>query len=154
MIDLADDFRDLLIELADAGAEFLVVGGYAVSFHGHVRATKDLDVFIRATPDNAARVYEALASFGAPIEAFDVQAADFSTYDGVLQIGVPPVRIDVLNRISGVTFEQAADGSSTFTLDGRTVPVIGRDALVTNKLASARPQDLADVAALEALKDT
>jgi hypothetical protein len=90
MIRLYDDFRDLLVELADAKAEFVVLGGHAVGFHGHPRATKDLDVLVRATDENAARVYRALARFGAPIHSFDVAEADFATYDGVLQIGLPP----------------------------------------------------------------
>ena len=84
VIDLPDDFRDLLVELHEAGAAFVVVGGHAVAFHGHPRATKDLDVLVRADPRNAARVYHALAAFGAPLEAFEVSAADFATYDGVL----------------------------------------------------------------------
>jgi hypothetical protein len=112
MIELPEDFRDLLIELADAGAEFVVIGGHAVAFHGHPRATKDLDVLVRATPANAVRVFRALASFGAPLQAFDVDERDFSTYEGVLQIGVPPRRIDILNRADGISFDEAT-GSAT-----------------------------------------
>jgi len=97
VIDLPDDFRDLLIELADADADFVIVGGYAVAFHGHPRATKDLDVFVRPSPHNAAHVYRALAAFGAPLDSFEVAEADFTSYDGVLQIGVAPLRIDMLN---------------------------------------------------------
>ena len=91
MMDLHDDFRDLLIELADASADFVVLGGHAVAFHGHPRATKDLDILVRSTRDNAARVYHALAEFGAPLQAFEVSEADFATYGGVLQIGAIPV---------------------------------------------------------------
>jgi predicted nucleotidyltransferase len=149
VIELPEDFRDLLCELADAGAEFAVVGGHAVAYHGHVRATKDLDVLIRAHPDNARRVYRALAAFGAPIKAFEVSAEDFTTYDGVLQIGVPPFRIDVLNRIAGVTFDEVTASGDAFELDGRRIPVIGREALLANKQAAGRPQDMADVAALQ-----
>jgi hypothetical protein len=68
LIELPDDFRDLLLELADAGAEFVLVGGHAVAFHGHPRATKDMDILIRADKSNAERVYVALAAFGAPLE--------------------------------------------------------------------------------------
>ena len=74
------DFRDLLVELSDAKAEFVVVGGYAVAFHGHPRATKDLDVLVRPTPSNAARVYAALAAFGAPLNSFEVSVEDFADY--------------------------------------------------------------------------
>ena len=149
MIELPDDFRDLLIELADAGAEFAVVGGHAVAFHGHTRATKDLDVLVRPTVENAARVYRALAAFGAPLQAFEVQAADFCAYDGVLQIGVAPFRIDILNRATGIDFDEAALSGASFELEGRRIPVIGRDALLKNKRAAGRAQDLADVEALE-----
>jgi hypothetical protein len=148
VIELPDDFRDFLCELVDAGAEFVVVGGHAVAYHGHVRATKDLDVLVRAAPANAERVYRALAAFGAPLEAFEVSAADFAAYNGVLQMGVPPFRIDVLNRIAGVSFEEATASGEGFELDDRHIPVIGRDALLANKRAAGRPQDLADVAAL------
>jgi hypothetical protein len=149
VIELPNDFRDILLELADALAEFVVVGGHAVAFHGHPRATKDLDVLVRATPANAQRVYRALAAFGAPLDDFDVQAGDFSSYDGVLQIGTPPRRIDILNRIEGTSFEEAAASGDGFELEGRRIPVIGRDALIRNKRSVGREQDLADVAALE-----
>lgn len=148
MIELLPDFRDLLVELARARADFVVVGGHAVAFHGHPRATKDLDVLLRATPDNAERVYRALAAFGAPIEAFDVRVEDFHTYDGVLQIGIAPVRIDLINRIEAVTFDEAIADGCSFDLDGERIPVIGHDALVRNKTAVGREQDLADVVAL------
>ena len=138
MIELPDDFRDLLIELSDARAHFVVVGGHAVAFHGHPRSTKDLDVFIRAQPDNAERVYRALAAFGAPLDTFDVNAKDFATYDGVLQIGLPPRRIDILNRIDGVTFDEAISENANFVLDGRNIPVIGRVALIKNKRSAGR----------------
>lgn len=151
MIDLPPDFRDLLIELHDAGAEFVVLGGHAVAYHGHPRATKDLDVLVRASTANAARVYRALASFGAPLRLFEVGEADFATYDGVLQIGLPPRRIDILNRADGITFDEAATGAEAFEVEGRRIPVIGLTALLKNKRAAAREQDLADVKALEAI---
>ena len=148
MIELPDDFRDLLIELADAGADFVLVGGHAVAFHGHPRATKDMDVLIRASTGNADLVYRALANFGAPLAAFEVQAADFATYDGVLQIGLPPRRVDILNRADGITFDEAIAEGACLTLDGRTIPVIGRAALLKNKRAAGRAQDVADVEAI------
>jgi hypothetical protein len=151
VIGLPEDFRDLLIELHDAAAEFVVLDGHAVAFHGHPRATKYLDVLVRATASNAARVYRALASFGAPLRSFDVAEADFATYDGILQVGLPPRRIDILNRADGITFDEATAAHASFDLEGRSIPVIGLDALLKNKRTAARPQDLADVAALEAL---
>jgi hypothetical protein len=150
--ELPDDFRDLLLALHDAGAAFVVVGGHAVAFHGHPRATKDLDVLVRPDRANAKLVYRALAAFGAPLSAFDVGEADFATYDGVLQMGVSPLRIDILNRAGGITFDEAVAAGDTFDLEGRAIPVIGRAALLKNKRAVARVQDLADVQALERIK--
>jgi predicted nucleotidyltransferase len=151
VIDLPDDFRDLIIELHDAGAEFVVLGGHAVAYHGHPRATKDLDVLVRASPENAGRVYRALAAFGAPLGLFEVGEADFATYEGVLQIGLPPRRIDILNRADGITFDDAIAGNESFDVEGRRIPVIGLEALLKNKRAAAREQDLADVKALEGI---
>lgn len=151
MTELPSDFRDLLVELADADADFVIVGGQAVAFHGHPRATKDLDIFVRPTPDNAARVYAALAAFGAPLAAFDVAEADFADYGGVLQIGVAPIRIDIINGIAGVSFDEAVASGDAIELEGRRIPVIGLKALIANKLAAGRPQDVADVDALSNL---
>ena len=151
MTELPEDFRDLLVELADAGADFVVLGGHAVGFHGHPRATKDLDVLVRADADNAAKVYRALATFGAPLSSFEVRQDDFATYDGILQIGLPPRRIDILNRAAGITFDAAIASGDAFEIDGRRIPVIGLEALIRNKRAAGREQDLADVAALQAI---
>ncbi len=153
MIDLPEDFRDLLIELHDARAEFVVLGGHAVAYHGHPRATKDLDVLVRASPENAARVYRALAAFGAPLDLFEVREADFAAYEGVLQIGLPPRRIDIRNRADGITFDEATAESGSFEVEGRVIPVIGLTALLKNKRAAAREQDIADVKALEGIKE-
>ena len=147
-MDLPDDFRDLLLELCDAGAEFVLIGGHAVAFHGHPRATADMDILVRSTPDNATRVFQALAAFGAPLAAFEVGVEDFTTCDGVLQIGLPPRRIDVLNRAAGITFDEAVRDGVGFDLEGRHIPVIGREALLDNKRAAGRAKDLADVEAL------
>jgi hypothetical protein len=153
LIELVQDFQDLLIELADAGAEFVVVGGYAVAYHGHVRATKDLDVLVRANSENAKKVYGALSEFGAPLQSFEVTADDFSTYSGVLQIGLPPRRIDIINRASGITFEEARSEGMSFELEGRRIPVIGLQALLKNKLAAGRDQDLVDARVLSEAKN-
>lgn len=149
MIELPDDFKDVLVELYDAEADFVVIGGYAVAYHGYPRATKDIDILVRPEPNNAERVYRALAAFGAPLATFEVTAADFATYDGVLQIGLPPVRVDLLNRAAGIDFDEAIADAGSFELEGRSIPVIGLRALLKNKRAAGRPQDLTDVAALE-----
>ena len=149
-MDLPDDFRDLLVCLDEEGAEVAIVGGYAVAHHGHLRATKDLDVLIRPTSENAGRVYRALAAFGAPLAAFEVSGADFANYEGVLQIGVPPLRIDIINRIS-VPFDEVIADGDRLDVAGHAIPVIGLDALLRSKLAAGRPQDIADVDALRRL---
>jgi hypothetical protein len=152
VIELPDDFRDLLVELHDAGAAFVVLGGHAVAFHGHPRATKDLDVLVRADAANAKLVYFALAQFGAPLQTFQVSEHDFATYDGVLQIGLPPRRIDILNRADGISFDEAIADGASFELEGRRIPIIGRAALLENKRAAGRAQDLADIKALELIR--
>jgi predicted nucleotidyltransferase len=151
---IPDDFRDLLVELVDAGARFLVVGGYAVAVHGHPRATKDIDVWVEPTTANAGRVYAALARFGAPVSQFEISAGDFEAYDGVLQLGVAPVRIDILTRIGGVEFAETWEERTEIEVEGRKVPVLGLRALIKNKRFAGRAQDLADVEALERLHFT
>jgi len=141
------DFRDLFAALSAAGAEHLLVGGYALAFHSAPRFTKDLDVWVNPTPANAARVIAALRSFGAPLG--DLGEADLATPGIVFQIGVPPNRIDVLTAIDGVEFAEAWPERAETTYGDVPVPVIGRRHLVQNKRASGRPQDIVDADALE-----
>ncbi len=142
------DFAEMLAELHAAGADFLVVGAHALAAHGRPRATGDLDIWVRSTPENARRVYAALQRFGAPLE--DLTLADLATPDVVYQIGVPPARIDILTSISGVTFEEGWASRITTAVGELEVPVIGRDRLIQNKRAAGRPRDLADLADLGA----
>lgn len=144
------DFRDLLSAFRDAEARFLVVGGYAVGIHGRPRATKDLDVWVEANATNAPHVMRALTAFGAPL--FGLTVDDFTKPGIVLQIGLPPNRIDVITKISGVSFKRAWPRRVEASFDKDLVcPVIGLEDLLVNKRASGRPQDLADVDALERL---
>lgn len=136
------DYRDLFAELNAAEADYLVVGALALAAHGHVRATRDLDVWIRSTPENAERVYAALASFGAPLKDLTVQ--DLATPDLVVQIGVAPVRIDIITSIDGVSFDEAWPTRVSSTYADQPVHVISRRHLIRNKKASGRLQDLAD----------
>ncbi|HEX9819339.1 MAG TPA: nucleotidyltransferase [Methylomirabilota bacterium] len=145
---LNEDFRDLLVLLADAGVEFVIVGAYALAFHGAPRASGDIDLFVRPSAVNAGRVFDALVRFGAPLHSAGVTAADFAQPGAVYQIGLPPRRIDLLTEISGVTFDEAWASRSTAEVDGRTVSFIGREALIKNKEASGRLKDAADVARL------
>jgi hypothetical protein len=147
---LNEDFRYLLVLLADGGVEFLIVGAYALAFHGAPRASGDIDIFVRPSVVNAQRVLEALTRFGAPVASAQVTASDFTHPGAVYQIGLPPRRIDVLTEISGVTFDEGWASRVTADVDGRAVPFLGRDALLRNKEASGRPKDVADVARLRA----
>jgi hypothetical protein len=143
-----EDFRDLLAALLAAGARFLVVGAHAMAVHGVPRATGDLDIWIAADGDNLERVWSALGRFGAPLAAMGVSREDLSRQDQVVQIGLPPRRIDLLTSISGVEFEEAWRTRVVHQVDGLEVPFLGRAALVRNKRASGRSKDLADLEAL------
>lgn len=136
------DFSDLLQCLNSCQAEYLVVGGYAVIAYAEPRFTKDLDVWVRPTAENAERVYRALAEFGAPLSGLTVQ--DLATPGLVYQIGVPPVRVDILMSVDGVDFDEAWPGRGWINFGEVSGWVIGREALIKNKLASGRPQDLLD----------
>lgn len=146
------DFLDLLRSLLAADARFMIVGAYAVGVHGRPRATKDLDVWVEPSSENAPKVMRALIDFGAPLMGLTIK--DLETPDVGLQIGVAPVRIDVLTQISGVSFQEAwpAHIEAEFA-EGVRCAVIGFDDLLKNKRAAGRPQDIADVAALERLRD-
>ena len=146
--ELNDDFRDVLGELIEAGVDFVVVGAHALAAHGLPRATGDIDILVRPSPDNAARVVAALTKFGAPLQAHGVGAKDFERPGTVYQMGLPPRRIDVLTEISGVSFERAWDTRVPVEVDGIELPFLGRDALVENKRATGRDKDLVDVKAL------
>ena len=146
---LNEDFRDLLVLLADTGVEFVVVGAYALALHGAPRASGDIDLFVRPAPSNAERLFQALARFGAPLQATGVTAADLAQPGAVYQIGLPPRRIDLLTEISGVSFDEAWASRVATEVEGRTVPFIGREALLKNKQAAGRPKDLADIARLQ-----
>jgi hypothetical protein len=143
----------MLSALNAEGAEFLVVGAYALAAHGLPRATGDLDLWIRNSKDNAERVWRALRRFRA--STLDLSLHDLQTPDMVFQIGVAPRRIDILTSIDGVGFDEAWPHRMVIEVEGQTLPVISRAHLIRNKKAAARPQDLADVARLdsETLRD-
>ena len=140
------DFVEMLSALDAAGAEYLVVGAHALAAHGVPRATGDLDIWVRGTSENAARVLSALREFGAPL--FDLSPEDLARPETVFQIGVVPVRVDILTSISGVGFEEAWVGRMRATVDGVTLGVLGREELIRNKRATGRPKDLLDVETL------
>lgn len=141
------DYRDLFAEFNARNVEFLIVGAFALAVHGHVRATKDLDVWVSPTPDNAARVLEAVGAFGGSIEG--LFAADFTVLGTVVQLGVAPTRIDLLTRVAGLDFETAWERRIEASYGDQRVFVLSRADLIASKRAAARPQDLADISALE-----
>jgi hypothetical protein len=144
------DFVDLLRALSEADARFLVVGAYAVAVHGHPRATGDLDVWVEAADENAARVYRALLHFGAPLSELSVE--DLAMPGVVFQMGLPPRRIDILTSITAVEFSDAWSERLDAELGGVRCSVIGIRHLVANKLATGRTKDLADAEALELIR--
>ena len=141
------DFSDLLSAFNAEGVEYLVVGAYALAAHGRVRATGDIDVWIHATQQNARRVLSALTEFGAPLH--DLNEQDLSQPGLVFQIGVAPVRIDILTSIDGVEFTQAWTSRFETRFAGQPVHVLSEAHLILNKKTVGRPQDLADVDWLE-----
>ncbi|MCY4601046.1 MAG: hypothetical protein OXF27_14140 [Acidobacteria bacterium] len=143
------DFLDLLAALVRADARFLVVGAHAMAAHGVPRATGDLDVWIQPDEDNAGRVWEALIAFGAPVQTLGLSKADLVAPAMVFQMGEPPRRIDVLTSITGIEFEEAWAARSIHRVGKIDVPFLGRAALLTNKRATGRTKDLADVEILE-----
>jgi len=145
---LNTDFLDAIRCLTEAGAEFVVVGAHALAVHGIPRATGDIDILVRPNPENADRVMEALRAFGAQIDTHGVTKVDLARPGTVYQIGLPPRRIDILTKISGVTFDEAWSSKIEIEIDGLKIGFLGREELVRNKLAAARPKDLADVDAL------
>jgi hypothetical protein len=149
---LNEDFRDILILFADGEVEFLLVGAYALALHGAPRASGDIDLFVRPSSENAAKVYSQLVRFGAPVSALGITADDLAKPGVVYQLGLPPRRIDVLTEISGLSFDDAWQTRETATLEGRSIPFIGRDAFIRNKEAAGRPKDLADASRLKGPK--
>ena len=140
------DLIELLRALNDAGADYLIVGGYAFAVHGRVRATKDVDIFVGTDRSNARKVWQALLTFGVPLEELSV--ADLATPDTFFIMGRPPNQIDVITTIDGIAFEAAWSRRVTSTYGGVVVHYIGRADLIANKEAANRPQDRADVAYL------
>lgn len=140
------DFADLIAAFESEGVEYLLVGGWAVGIHGHPRATKDLDLWI-AGDENLVRVQRALAQFGLPSDL--VRAAGTLAEDEVLYFGKPPLRVDLVRSLPGVTFRRSRERAVTVALGPhRSVPVIALEDLIRNKRKAGRPQDRADAEAL------
>ena len=143
------DFRDLFAVFDAHEVRFLVVGGYAVTFHTRPRFTKDIDIWVAPTVENATRVARALLAFGAPLAEHGVEARDFARIGVVYQMGLPPNRIDVLTAVDGLEFESCWSRRVVAKYGDAPVAYLGRHDLIVNKRRVGRPQDLEDVRALE-----
>ena len=143
------DFIEFLAALLRADARFLIVGAHAMGVHGVPRATGDLDVWVAPNPHNAERVWTALLDFGAPVPTLGLSARDLAAERVVVQMGVPPRRIDLLTSVTGLQFDAAWQTRRTLRVDGLDLPFLGREALLPNKRGTGRVKDLADVEALD-----
>jgi hypothetical protein len=145
--NLSNDFEELFACFNAKRVRAVVVGGHALAFHGHPRFTKDLDVFVDPSPENARLILEALHDFG--FGSVGLTAEDFSSPGRIVQLGIAPNRIDLMTAIDGVSFEEAWAGRAAGRFGGQQVSYLGRTDFLRNKRAAGRPQDIADIAALE-----
>ena len=143
MNQLPPDFKDFLKLLNSYRVEYLIVGGYAVSYHGYVRATADIDIWIKMDHGNAEKMVSVLSEFGFGVK--ELSAALFLKENNVIRMGVPPFRIEILTTISGVSFEECYKNRSTDSIDGIEISFISLSDLKENKKASGRLKDLSDL---------
>ena len=146
---LNEDYKDMLHALVDEKVRFLLIGAYALAAHGYPRATMDIDIWVMPSPDNADAVLLALRRFGAPLH--NLTKADLEAEGTVFQIGVAPLRIDILTAASGLNFEEAELRAITVDFEGIIVRIPSVADLIRNKRASGRTKDIADAEALEEL---
>ena len=144
---LSQDFIDILSAFSEENVDYLLVGSYAMAFHGWARATGDIDLWIRPTEENAERVWRALEKFGAPL--FDLELEDLSTPGTVFQMGVQPNRIDIITEIDGVTVDEGWSNQEAVEIYGLKLPLLGKPELLINKKATGRPKDQIDVLWME-----
>ena len=149
---LNKDYKEMLQFLADEKVKFLLVGAYALAVHGYPRATMDIDIWVMPSPENSESVLRALDRFGAPL--YGLTAEDLQKDDTIFQIGVAPRRIDIITGASGLDFTEAFANSSVIDIEGLDVHVPSVGDLIRNKRASGRTKDIADVEALEILKQS
>ncbi|MFO7915416.1 MAG: hypothetical protein R6U43_06970 [Candidatus Krumholzibacteriales bacterium] len=145
-MEVQQDFKKLFALLNKHEVEFIIVGGYALAFHGAPRFTGDMDIFVRPSPENASRVLEALNEFG--FGSADLKKEDFYTPKRVVQLGVPPIRVDMITSLTGVSWEEAFAAKSPGSYGGVPVFFIGRNEFINNKRSMGRKKDLADIEAL------
>jgi hypothetical protein len=146
-MEVQKDFKELLELLNARKVEYVIVEGYALAFHGAPRYTGDIDILVRPDSENAGKVLAALTDFG--FGSTGLVAADFQKPDQVIQLGFPPVRIDLVTSISGVSWDEVAAGRQKGMYGPVRVDYIGRQELIRNKRAAGRKKDMADIEALE-----
>jgi hypothetical protein len=144
---MSPDFLDIIRALSDADVRFIIVGAYAVNVYVDPRATGDLDIWVEPSTENAGKVLRALSDFGAPVT--EISASDFAKPGITFQIGVSPLRIDILTEISGVGFDEAWADRTMHPFGPFSIPFLGRRTLIQNKRAAGRAKDLADLEFLE-----
>jgi hypothetical protein len=144
---LNPDYKEMLFLLLENRVDFLLVGAYALAVHGFPRATGDIDIFLKPSPENARRAHKALSEFGAPLG--NVSLADFESPGTILQIGVAPRRIDLITQISGLTFDEAGEDRDIVEIEGLSIPVISKAKLIINKLSTGRERDRLDAEILK-----
>ena len=147
---LNPDFKEFIKLLEEHEVRYMIVGGYALAFHGYPRFTQDIDFWIWTDKINAEKLISALEDFG--FSSLDIRQEDFQDGDNVVQLGFPPNRIDLITQIDGVQFEEAFNDKEIFEDQGIKMYFVGLDALIKNKKASGRLQDLADLEVLEKIK--
>jgi len=146
---LKSDFKEFIALLNAAGVKYVIVGAYAVAFHGMPRFTRDFDVFVESSVENGQKLIKVLQDFG--FASLGLNPDDFNKPDQIVQLGVAPVRIDLITSIEGVPFEHAYRNPQYVEVEGLRIPFLELELLIQNKRAAGRPQDLADVARLESL---
>jgi predicted nucleotidyltransferase len=145
-MEVQKDFKEFLALLNEHEVKFIIVGGYALAYHGAPRFTGDIDVFIKSDKENAERMLKSLEEFG--FGSLDISIEDFLQPDNIIQLGVPPVRIDLITSISGVTWEEANASKEKGLFGDVTVSFIGKEQFINNKRASGRKKDIADLESL------
>jgi hypothetical protein len=145
-MEVQKDFKELLELFNGHKVEYIVVGSYALAFHGAPRFTGDIDIFVHSSPENAQRILSALADFG--FSSLNLSIDDFHKPNSVVQLGHPPVRIDIMTSITGVTWEEAEKGKQNGLYGSITVYFLGRKQYLANKRATGRKKDMADLEAL------
>ena len=142
-LELPLDFKEFLSLLNDQGVEYLLIGGYAVGYYGYPRATNDLEIWVAIDPNNAERIVEALRKFG--FDMVELSASLFLQDENIIRMGIPPMRIEIITAISGVSFDECYAERVTDTIEGIEVNLISLSHLKVNKKASGRFKDLDDL---------